>query len=91
MTIKLDGEDIILEGICRVDEAEALLSALSDHPTRGVVLAAERIHTALWQVLAACAPRVSGEAPDAFSQQFLVPFVALGRGAPKADDEGRDP
>lgn len=91
MTIKLDGDEIVLEGICRADEAEALLSALSDHPAKSVVLAAERIHTAVWQVLAACAPRMRGKAPDAFSQQFLVPFAALGRAAPKTDNQVPNP
>lgn len=90
MTIKLDGDEIILEGICRVGEAETLLSALSDYPERSVVLAAEHIHTAVWQVLAACAPRMRGKAPDTFSQQFMVPFAALGCAAPKMDDKLRN-
>lgn len=76
MTVVVEGHEIRLTGRCGVDEAETLLEALSAAPESRVVLAAERIHTSLWQVLLALSPDVTGEAPDHFSTQFILPLIA---------------
>ena len=76
MTVIVEEREIRLTGRCGVDEADALLSALSSAPQRRVVLAAERIHTALWQVLVAMRPTVVGEAPDRFSVDYVLPLIA---------------
>lgn len=76
MTVIVGEREIRLTGRCGVDEAEALLSALSASPQSRVVLAAERIHTALWQVLVAMRPAVIGEAPDRFSSDYILPLLA---------------
>ncbi|RDJ20854.1 hypothetical protein DWF00_28335 [Bosea caraganae] len=76
MTITVTDHEIRLTGRCGVDEAEALLAALSESPQNRVVLAAERIHTALWQVLVALRPSVLGEAPDRFSAEYILPLIA---------------
>ncbi|HEV7321815.1 MAG TPA: hypothetical protein VGO04_24690 [Ensifer sp.] len=76
MTVTVEEQEIRLTGRCGVDEAETLLSALSAAPHRRVVLDAERMHTALWQVLLAMRPTISGEAPDRFSADYILPLIA---------------
>ncbi len=76
MTVVVEAGEIRLSGRCGVEEAEALLRALADAPESRVVLAAERIHTAIWQVLLALRPRVAGAAPDPFSARHLLPLLA---------------
>lgn len=76
MTITVGNGEIRLTGRCGVDEAEALLSALSASSQCRVILAAERIHTALWQVLVALRPDIEGEAPDRFSADYILPLIA---------------
>lgn len=82
MTVTVEEGEIRLTGRCGVDEAEALLSALSASPQSRVVLAAERIHTALWQVLVAMRPAIAGEAPDRFSADYILPLIARKDEAP---------
>ncbi len=76
MTVIVGEREIRLTGRCGVDEAEALLSALSIAPQSRVVLAAEHVHTALWQVLVALRPTVIGGAPDRFSADYILPLIA---------------
>jgi hypothetical protein len=65
-----------------VQEAEELLAAIAANPGATVVLRAQKIHTALWQVLIAAHARVAGAAPDDFSAKFIMPLLAGASGAP---------
>jgi hypothetical protein len=82
MTVAVEGMEIRLTGRCGVEEAETLLAALHAAPESRVVLAAERVHTSLWQVLLALRPEVEGEAPDPFSAQFILPQIRRNDPAP---------
>ena len=75
MTVTVEGHEIRLTGRCGVDEAETLFAALSVSPQSQVILAAERIHTALWQVLIALRSNVAGDAPDRFSAEYILPLI----------------
>jgi hypothetical protein len=75
MTIEVNGDRIVLKGRCGVEEAEPLLAALAERPDRLVVLEAERLHTALWQILIALKPRLEGTSADAFVVQHILPLV----------------
>ena len=72
MTVKSEEGRIILEGRCRVEDAEALLGALLRFPGSVVdVGAAESLHTAVLQILLTVKPRLSGTA----KHQFLARYV----------------
>lgn len=73
MTVKwLDGR-IMLQGRCRVEDAEALLSALQQHPDAVVQLdTAETIHSAIIQVLLAGKPRIEGISKHNFLTQYGI-------------------
>lgn len=75
MTIMVQGTKILLQGSCGVEEAESLLAALLDDPTRVVAIEAGRLHTALWQVLMAIKPQVEAHGQDAFVSGYLLPLV----------------
>ena len=79
MTVTAEDREIRLTGNCGVAEAEILLSALLEAPDSRVVLAAERIHTALWQVLLAMRPDIEGKAPDGFAAKHLLPLIIATR------------
>lgn len=78
MTVEIEGGFVRLTGRCGVEEAETLLRALDKLPQPEVVLAAERIHTALWQVLMAARPRLHGDPGDDFVAGFLLPQMLEG-------------
>jgi hypothetical protein len=75
MTVRSKDGQIILEGRCRVEDAEALLTALQ-HQRKGVVHLdkAETIHSAVVQVLLAARPRIEGVS----KHHFLTIFGVLG-------------
>jgi hypothetical protein len=76
MTVRLENDSIVLEGVCAIEEAEQLVSCLSDHPGLAVDLArAEKIHTALWQVLLMVRPTISGSPRSEFAALRLVPIL----------------
>jgi hypothetical protein len=75
MTVEVSDDRIVLKGRCGVEEAEPLLAALAEAPDRLVVLEAERLHTALWQVLMALKPRLQGQPKDTFVLQYVLPLV----------------
>lgn len=91
MTVKSEGLEITLTGNCEVGEAEILLSALLESPQSRVVLAAERIHTALWQILIAMRPHVEGRPPDGFSGTHILPLIIGGDGAMRTVPESTGP
>jgi hypothetical protein len=76
MSVRLDGNVIILEGPCRVDDAEPLLAWLQANRGRIVDLAgAEHLHAAVLQVLMALRPAIRGEAKDAFLRDWITPAL----------------
>lgn len=75
MTVEVTPDRVVLRGRCGVEEAESLLAALIEVPERVVALEAERVHTALWQVLIALKPSIEGRPKDAFVMQHIMPLV----------------
>jgi anti-anti-sigma regulatory factor len=74
MSARLDGNVIVLEGACRVEDAEPLLGWLQ--ADRGLIVdltGAEQLHTAVLQVLMAMGPTLKGTARDAFIREWLTP------------------
>ncbi len=81
MSVRLDGNVIVLEGPCRVEDAEPLLGFLQTDRGRIVDLAgAEHLHGAVLQVLMALNPALRGSAKDPFIRDWIVP--ALGKSVP---------
>jgi len=67
MSVRFDGNIIVLEGQCRVEDAEPLLAWLQADGTRIVDLTeAEHLHTAVFQVLMALKPPIRGGSKDGF-------------------------
>ena len=76
MSVRLDGNVILLEGPCRVEDAEPLLGLLQDGRERTVDLTdAEHLHAAVLQILMALRPAIQGAARDAFLQDWIVPAL----------------
>lgn len=85
MSVRLDGNLIILEGICRVEDAEPLLGWLQADRGRIVDLAGvEHLHAAVLQVLMALRPTIRGMPEDAFLRDWIIP-AAIGEGRPERE------
>ena len=88
MSVRLDGNVIILEGPCRVEEAEPLLGWLQADKRRLVDLAgAEHLHAAVLQVLMALRPTIRGTAGDAFLRDWIIPAL-VGKNPIESDPQG---
>lgn len=73
MTVRSKDGRIILEGRCRVEDAEALLAALQHQPDDVVQLdMAETIHSAVVQVLLAAKPRIEGVSKHVFLAEYDI-------------------
>ena len=76
MSVRLNGNVILLEGPCRVEDAEPLLRLLQADGRRMVDLsAAEHLHAAALQVLMALRPVIRGAAEDAFLRDWITPAL----------------
>lgn len=76
MSVRLDGNVIVLEGPCRVEDAEPLLGWLQADSERTIDLAgAEHLHAAVLQVLMALQPTIRGMAEDAFLRDWIAPAL----------------
>jgi hypothetical protein len=75
MTVIVEDLRILLQGNCGVEDAETLLAALLDDPSRMVTIQTGKLHTALWQVLMATRPRIEADTQDAFVSSYLLPLV----------------
>lgn len=84
MSVRLDGNIIVLEGQCRVEDAEPLLGWLQADMSRVVDMTdAEHLHAAVLQVLMALRPSVMGAGKDAFIRNWIVPtLIAAGPSGP---------
>ena len=77
MSMRLDGNIIVLEGACRVEDAESLLGWLQTD--RGLVVDltdAEYLHTAVLQVLMALRPALKGTPKDDFIRHWITPALS---------------
>jgi hypothetical protein len=84
MSVRLDGNVIILEGPCRVEDAEPLLGWLQADRGRMVDLAgAEHLHAAVLQILMALRPAIRGAAEDAFLRYWITPAL-MGKNPPES-------
>lgn len=73
MTVRSQEGHIVLEGRCRVEDAERLLTALQHRPDSVVHLdKAETIHSAVVQVLLAARPRIEGASRHEFLMKYGV-------------------
>ncbi|MBM6579569.1 hypothetical protein ILT44_05190 [Microvirga sp. BT689] len=76
MSARLDGNIIVLEGACRVEDAEPLLGWLQADRSLIVDLTdAEHLHTAVLQLLMAMRPALKGPARDDFIREWLTPAL----------------
>jgi hypothetical protein len=73
MTLRIDAEAIHVTGHCPIEEAEALLCALQDHPQAPVDLTGlTRAHLAIVQLLLSVRPRLIGAPADALLRRLLA-------------------
>ena len=87
MSVRLDGNVIILEGPCRVEDAEPLLGWLQADRGRMVDLAGtEHLHAAVLQVLMALRPAIRGAVGDAFLRDWITPAL-MGESPPESDPQ----
>ena len=87
MSVRLDGNVIILEGQCRVEDAEPLLGWLQADRGRTVDLTdAEHLHAAVLQVLMALQPAVRGTARDDFLRDWITPAL-IGKSLLESDPQ----
>ncbi|WP_134499800.1 hypothetical protein [Microvirga pakistanensis] len=76
MSVRLAGDAIVLEGPCRVEDAEPLLSLLQAGPDRTVDLTeASHLHAAVVQVLMALRPTLKGTGQDGFLKTWIIPAL----------------
>lgn len=76
MTVRLDGDVILLEGACRIEDAEPLSALLQASPDRPVDLSAcTQMHAAVAQALLAFAPALTGSLNDLILRAFLAPLL----------------
>jgi hypothetical protein len=77
MSVALKDGRIVLAGACGVEQAETLVALIQDNPRSPVDLSeAGAVHTALWQVLMALAPPLSGEPRDPFIRDWILPRLS---------------
>jgi hypothetical protein len=85
MSLRVDGRVILLEGPCRVEDAEPLLGLLQADRGRTVDLTgAEHLHAAVLQVLMALRPAIRGTPRDGFLRDWIVPALP-DENAPRSD------
>ena len=76
MSVTLGQDAIVLSGKCGVEEAEMLVALMQAHRNLPVDLArVEWLHTALWQVIFAFKPSVTGAPSHGFIHDWLLPLL----------------
>ena len=74
MTVRLDGEVIVLSGDCPVEDAETLLGFLIERPDARVdVAGCGRVHSAVVQILLAVRPSLGGTPAKSFFSDWILP------------------
>jgi hypothetical protein len=81
MTVRVDGERLILSGSCSVEDAEPLLQALQVGGVREIDWsAAEKLHTAVIQLMLAAGVPVTGTPADPRLGRHLRPLFRMSVG-----------
>jgi hypothetical protein len=81
MSVRVENGVIHLEGICPVEDAEALVSALDRVSGPTVDMAACRqLHGAMVQVLLVFRPSLRGTPEDAFLRDYVIPALERSEG-----------
>jgi hypothetical protein len=81
MSVRVAGDIIHIEGTGSVADAEPLLAALLDDPSRAVDLSgAARLHSAIIQLFLALRPRIIGAPADLFHNSHIVPLLDADEG-----------
>ena len=77
MTVVIEKDRILIQGICDADDVEVLMSALRE-PGPSIVDLSEagHLHTAILQVLLAFRPSITGTPRDTFIRTWLIPILA---------------
>jgi hypothetical protein len=89
MSVRLDGDVILLEGACRVEDAEPLLGWLQADRNRTVDLTeAEHLHAAVLQVLMVLRPPLKGSGKTPFLRDWIIPALLAAEPAGMAHLEG---
>ena len=77
MTVVIEKDRILIQGICDADDVEVLMSALRERGPSIVDLSeAGHLHTAILQVLLAFRPSITGTPRDTFIRAWLIPILA---------------
>lgn len=76
MTVAVESDRIVIDGVARVEDAEPLANALIASPERTVDLSAcTDLHGAVLQVLLVFAPKVVGGAGNPSLEAWLTPLL----------------
>jgi hypothetical protein len=76
MSIVFEPDRAILRGAAAAEDAESLLEWILSHPEGGVDLrGADRLHTAVVQVLLAARPPIVRDPEEAFLRTWLLPVL----------------
>lgn len=76
MAITFHDHTAVFDGLCTIEETDALLAWLHDHPAAVADLApCTHLHTALLQILVHHRIPVTREATDPFLQQWIIPLL----------------
>jgi sialic acid synthase SpsE len=79
MTIRFEGDEIVMSGVCAIEEIEELMGFLEQHKQAHVNLAqCEHMHTALLQLLMQYHVKVRGTAYTPFLWKWVVPVLGVG-------------
>jgi len=82
MSVEVVGNVIRITGNAPVGDAEPILAALHEDPSRGIDLAqAAHLHTAVIQLLLALRPPILGEPAYPLFVRHVVPLIDPGKGS----------
>lgn len=92
MTVRIEGDAIVLEGDCGVEDAEPLARLLESGHAQRVNLALCRLmHSAVVQALLSFPCRLEGDATEGYLTRLVVPALVKARERTAADtSEGHD-
>lgn len=80
MSVRVADGIIVLEGRCRIEEAETLLGHLLENGDRPVDLSGcETMHSAVVQILMAAKSAISGRPIDPFLCAYILPLLETER------------
>ncbi len=81
MSVKVEGQTIHIDGAASVGDAEPILAALLEDPSRVIDLGkATRLHSAVIQLLLALRPGTIGKPADSFYSSRIATLLDVGKG-----------